>query len=243
MTDNIDFGDPINFSPLQKTPPSSPGMDVSRGAAKDSFAQVQKPTVSKKPAPISHIPREPAHAVKNIAPLFPRSSGVAPQASQVSKAPESPVSPFQPGMGSNTNPAPLSPEAAMHPEASIPKKKKPVLFAGIIIVAVLVLGGVGYFVFTGLSKKPTNTSNTTTQANQASNTANTTNTATNTTNTPTVNDPTGDPDGDALTNQEEARYGTDPNNPDSDGDTFKDGAEVEKGFNPLGAGKLSNPQP
>jgi hypothetical protein len=47
-----------------------------------------------------------------------------------------------------------------------------------------------------------------------------------------------DPDEDGLTNAQEAEYGTDPNNPDTDGDTYLDGAEVEAGYNPLGEGSL-----
>jgi flagellar biosynthesis/type III secretory pathway M-ring protein FliF/YscJ len=48
-----------------------------------------------------------------------------------------------------------------------------------------------------------------------------------------------DIDDDYLLGYEEIEiYGTDPNNPDSDGDGFLDGEEVMKGYNPLGAGKL-----
>lgn len=51
--------------------------------------------------------------------------------------------------------------------------------------------------------------------------------------------PTEDPDEDGLTNAEEARYGTDPTNPDTDGDSFLDGEEIENDYNPLGPGRLS----
>ena len=43
------------------------------------------------------------------------------------------------------------------------------------------------------------------------------------------NDPDGDPDGDGLTNAQEAVVGTDPNIPDTDGDTLKDGVETNTG--------------
>ncbi|MFH1482518.1 MAG: hypothetical protein ABIE46_03290, partial [Patescibacteria group bacterium] len=33
-------------------------------------------------------------------------------------------------------------------------------------------------------------------------------------------------------------YKTDPKNPDTDGDGYKDGDEVKNGFNPNGSGKL-----
>ena len=48
------------------------------------------------------------------------------------------------------------------------------------------------------------------------------------------NDPTSDVDRDGLTYEEETEnYGTDPNNPDTDGDGIPDGAEVEGGSDPL----------
>ena len=47
-----------------------------------------------------------------------------------------------------------------------------------------------------------------------------------------------DTDDDNLYDEEEAQYGTDPNNPDSDGDGYLDGEEVKNGYNPLGEGKL-----
>lgn len=53
--------------------------------------------------------------------------------------------------------------------------------------------------------------------------------------TPTVSeitDPTGDTDGDGLSNADEKVWGTSPTNPDTDGDGFKDGEEVRNGHNP-----------
>ncbi|MEM4246717.1 MAG: hypothetical protein QXF14_00115 [Candidatus Woesearchaeota archaeon] len=47
--------------------------------------------------------------------------------------------------------------------------------------------------------------------------------------------PDADPDNDGLTNREEYRYNTDPNNPDSDYDGWTDKEEVEAGTNPLDA--------
>lgn len=48
-----------------------------------------------------------------------------------------------------------------------------------------------------------------------------------------------DVDNDGLSAKDEAKYGTDPNNGDTDGDGFLDGAEVAKDYNPLGSGLLS----
>ncbi|MCX6714589.1 MAG: hypothetical protein NTX72_02130 [Candidatus Uhrbacteria bacterium] len=48
-----------------------------------------------------------------------------------------------------------------------------------------------------------------------------------------------DTDGDGLFDKEEVDvYHTNPLNPDTDGDGFKDGDEVKKGYNPNGPGKL-----
>ncbi|WKZ24578.1 MAG: hypothetical protein QY321_03095 [Patescibacteria group bacterium] len=47
-----------------------------------------------------------------------------------------------------------------------------------------------------------------------------------------------DSDNDGLTNLEELLMGTDPNNPDTDGDGFLDGDEVRALYNPLGPGRL-----
>ncbi|MFH1366484.1 MAG: hypothetical protein ABIH38_00650 [Patescibacteria group bacterium] len=49
-----------------------------------------------------------------------------------------------------------------------------------------------------------------------------------------------DSDNDGLTDMEEIIYGTDKNNPDTDGDGHLDGAEVENGYNPNGVGKLDS---
>ncbi len=48
-----------------------------------------------------------------------------------------------------------------------------------------------------------------------------------------------DTDGDGLTDYDEVKvFGTDPLNPDTDGDGYKDGDEVAHGYNPKGPGKL-----
>ena len=49
-----------------------------------------------------------------------------------------------------------------------------------------------------------------------------------------------DSDNDGLADELEKIYGTDLNNPDTDGDEFKDGEEVKNGYNPKGPGKLFN---
>ncbi len=47
-----------------------------------------------------------------------------------------------------------------------------------------------------------------------------------------------DTDNDGLSDEDEIIYGTDINNPDTDGDGYLDGEEVESGYNPLGEGLL-----
>lgn len=42
-----------------------------------------------------------------------------------------------------------------------------------------------------------------------------------------------DSDQDGLSDEDEAKYNTDPKNPDSDGDGYKDGSEVDSGYDPL----------
>lgn len=49
-----------------------------------------------------------------------------------------------------------------------------------------------------------------------------------------------DPDSDGLINLYEYLLDTDPTNPDTDKDGYKDGTEVENGYNPKGKGKLSD---
>lgn len=219
MNGNIDFGDPIDFAPKKVTAPSKP----------QSGGMVGIATSSQEGARFSP---EPAHRVQNVAPLFPRP--VSPQQTQgepMSAVPR----PAMTGLHAPESPAPTM-GAQQGTSYSEPPKKKGKLLIIIAAVVLIVIIAAGIFVFSQLRGKGN------TQANNTVN--NTTNSAAKnvTSNTPTVNDPNGDPDGDALTNQEEATYGTDPNNPDTDGDGFKDGAEVEKGFNPLGAGKLQTPQ-
>ena len=47
-----------------------------------------------------------------------------------------------------------------------------------------------------------------------------------------------DNDNDGLDFLQEHTYGTDPDSADTDGDGYKDGEEVESGYNPIGEGKM-----
>ncbi len=53
----------------------------------------------------------------------------------------------------------------------------------------------------------------------------------------TRNDRREDPDGDELSNWQEFRHQTDPQNPDTDGDLYTDGDELSRGFDPSAPGE------
>lgn len=53
---------------------------------------------------------------------------------------------------------------------------------------------------------------------------------------PVIANPTGDDDDDELSNADEAKWGTNPNRPDTDGDGYQDGEEVKAAHNPTVAG-------
>ena len=97
-----------------------------------------------------------------------------------------------------------------------------VVIGVIIIIVISIIAGIGIFVFSSLHQQQTqqSSSGTNTQLGALSS------------NTGTV-DPLGDPDNDGLTNAQEALWGTNPNNPDTDGDGFSDGKEVAACHNPL----------
>jgi hypothetical protein len=221
MADGIDFGDPIDFSPQGKTSQTSRG----------SFDVAAKPVASTPATPKPSIPREPAHMVERVTPLFPRPS----------LKPLAPVKPVGQPQGALSQPGTPGLQGSMDsapPEKG--SKKMIFLLIGVGVLVILLVSG--YLVFTSLNKAQNPTNNQTNQTTQTNNIPTSTSNTTKPTNSvPVVTDPTGDPDGDSLTNQEEAQYGTDANNPDSDGDGYKDGAEVEKGFNPLGTGNLTTP--
>lgn len=56
-----------------------------------------------------------------------------------------------------------------------------------------------------------------------------------------INDPQQDFDLDGLSNAQEQAYNTDPINPDTDGDGYIDGIEVNYGYNPNGPGRIPTP--
>lgn len=91
---------------------------------------------------------------------------------------------------------------------------------------------------TNTSVRNSNSTVRNTNATTNTNTANTNTTNTSSSNTNKTPSASSDLDQDGLTYQEEQTYKTDPNNPDTDGDSYLDGEEVVNGYNPNGPGKL-----
>ncbi len=96
------------------------------------------------------------------------------------------------------------------------------IIALLVLLILGVIGGTIYLVIQKLQPKTAAPSDTSTNGQLPT-----------TSNLPiVVVDPNADPDNDGLTNADEALWGTDPNDPDTDGDKYKDGEEVKAGHNP-----------
>lgn len=95
-----------------------------------------------------------------------------------------------------------------------------IIFLGLLIIAVI--GGTAALVIQRLRNRTTPTATPTPGTDLPPGQ----------TRTQTIADPTGDDDADGLSNGDESRWGTDPTNPDTDGDTYKDGEEVTAQHNP-----------
>ncbi|MBI3256058.1 MAG: hypothetical protein HYZ63_03750 [Candidatus Andersenbacteria bacterium] len=92
----------------------------------------------------------------------------------------------------------------------------------LVVLIIGVVGGTAYFVVNRLRSGQTGQETTTEPGSL--------------TQAPTggqnVANPAGDDDVDTLTNSDEALWGTDPKNPDTDGDGYFDGEEVKANYNP-----------
>lgn len=98
------------------------------------------------------------------------------------------------------------------------------LIIGILVLLILgVLGGTIALIVTRLGSDDPN-SNVTDLAEEAANQLEESG--------PAITDPTGDADDDGLSNSDERIWGTNPDNPDTDGDGFLDGEEVQSNHNP-----------
>jgi len=168
----------------------------------------------------------------------------------------------------STGPAPLNPitdysELVSEVEHSDSGKVKPVFFIIGLVVLLGILGTGGYWVYLNYFKN-TNQVKEANLNNEAENidltNKNNDNQNGMTTNASVIKE---DTDGDGLKDKDELTigtninkadtdddgladraevvvYNTDPLNPDTDGDGYKDGEEVNKGYNPLGPGRLLN---
>ncbi|PIY97224.1 MAG: hypothetical protein COY66_00550 [Candidatus Kerfeldbacteria bacterium CG_4_10_14_0_8_um_filter_42_10] len=180
------------------------------------------------------------------------------------------ASPPQPNMTPPPNQpagmASVPPAPSVRPaEIPSPKGGRTMLIAGIVVIALVILGGgaFAYYLVTKDSDKTnTNTnSNAVVNTNQSANTNQAVNTniantnVSQNTNQPADSDGDGladteeealgtnskksDTDGDELFDLEEVRvYKTNPTKADTDGDGYLDGAEVKEGYDPNGPGKL-----
>lgn len=100
------------------------------------------------------------------------------------------------------------------------------LIAGLVILALAIVGGGVFGAITLMKTKPNQPTNQNNNAAVNQNTNTETNTNAATTTNPVV-DETKDSDADGLTDVEETRLGTDPNNFDTDGDGLIDKMEVQ----------------
>jgi len=152
--------------------------------------------------------------------------------------PKAPVAPPKPVAPAPT-PAPLPPPpkpVAPVAKPTVPAKKKPLVSPVLVIVGVIflvVLAGAAYFLLNPSTPPATNVvvNNTPVVNTPPVNTP-----PANTPPTPvvTVPQPGKDSDSDGLTDVEEQLYGSDPHNPDTDGDSYLDGNEVFHMYNPNG---------
>lgn len=81
-----------------------------------------------------------------------------------------------------------------------------VLIVAVALITLAIVAGAGYWVYTTVTSPVAPDTNTNTSV---------------------------DTDHDGLTDAQERVYGTDPHNPDTDGDGYKDGEEVKNGYSPL----------
>lgn len=143
-------------------------------------------------------------------------------------------------------PAPLAPPIFQQPIPQKQQGRRWILMAVGIFIIILLVGVVvfiGIRLFTQNGSSQPIPSFSPTQQIEDSPTPSATPIDIQPTSTPTPEqnggtDDVADGDGDNLTNAEERFYGTDPQNADTDGDSYKDGEEVRNGYNPLGLGKL-----
>lgn len=150
-------------------------------------------------------------------------------------------------------------------ETPQPVKKSKTLLTVVLVIVLLILAGVTYLILTdNLTFWNNNSNNDSVIVDGNINSQNTdlsSDLVNNIVELPIINEAMVDFDGDGLSNEEETKYGTDPNvkdtdkdglfdreevvvyktdpkNPDTDGDGNKDGIEVINGFDPNGPGEL-----
>lgn len=156
--------------------------------------------------------------------------------------PKPPALPPKPVAPSPPPPAPVppapKPAATPAPAGKAPVKKaatvSPILVIAGLVFLLLVIGGGAYILLTIPGAPATNTNTTVVVNTPPVNTPPVNTPPVNTTPVVVTPQPGKDSDSDGLTDVEEVLYGSDPHNPDTDGDSYLDGNEVFHMYNPNG---------
>lgn len=172
---------------------------------------------------------------------IPPKPPAAPPLSGFTPAPAAPATPASIAAGS-----PLAPPAFARPTPPRRNRRLVVMLAGGTVI-VLLLGAVGLLAarfLTGEDASTTPLPSVATRVPSSTPTADPDETSLSATpiasTSPSADNEILDVDRDGLTTAEERFYGTDPNSPDTDNDSYKDGDEVRAGYDPLGPGKLDS---
>src|SRR3989338_8834968 len=271
------------FSPQSGTSAGSPLAETSdkkQATSGEGFAFSPRPVPPVSPAPSGLTPPAPqreARMSQEVEDIVGEIDAVEPMVKGPAVRPSivPGPSPAAPAAVSDKRPAfafqaSAGRQAARDKEPLLSRSKKVNIMLGVVVLAGGAMAAGGWYGYQLLTKpKLVNTNiNTNLNANANANLNTNTNTNLNTNAGGEVNLNTNmpppeplDTDRDGLTDEEEALYGTDinnadtdndtltdrdeakvfktdPNNADTDGDTYLDGAEVRAGYDPKGPGKL-----
>lgn len=254
---------------------SFPGSNQNQGSASPA-TPVGAPVAPNQPASAPALPPKaplPQDMFSEVEPAAPSGGPASAASGQMPPLPPKPAV-FQPKTS-----VPAAPAGALPPESGSGNLKRALVLGGLVLALAAIVGG-GWYGYKKFSQQEPLSADQATNTDAAGNDAaagqETIADQPATTNNDDPTEPaTGNPaatttgqavraadaDDDGLSDEEEARVGTDPNSPDSDndglfdreevgvygsdplkadtdGDGFNDGQEVKGGYNPLGWGKL-----
>lgn len=256
-TDNTGDDQPKDYSGQKPYSPPNKGSAGNAAPKSPANGQIPSPQYGKE------IPaKKPGGGIDAPDPL-----SIKPQSEQnvnQTAQPKSESAPIQPSLGTNQTNAnipnskeqsstaakPIPPSAFREPEPPKKGRRKLALIVGAILIFLL-LAAIGFavarFIIIGSNEgEEENTNNNNENEEEfLSDTKEASPSPTATASPEPTDEPSptadiADQDQDGLTLAEEKFYGTDPNNPDTDGDGIKDGEEVRNGYDPLGPGKLDS---